>query len=215
MLELEYLSDGVKGCSFLYYISYLIPHLIWSGLIVFVLFWVGRERLLGALGRVEKLNVAGLEIGFQHAIEEAADQRAQKLSAADLGRVSRRLAQSSQLLEGARILWVDDSPENNRREQELFEEAGAKVDVRLTNDEASRALERTRYDVILSDVARPGEEKAGLKFAEALARKKFAPPVILYVGRLEKPLPAAVFGATQRPDELVHLVLDVLARVRS
>ena len=41
------------------------------------------------------------------------------------------------------------------------------------------------------------------------------PPLILYVGAAQRPCPAHAFGETERPDLLIHLVLDVLARLRS
>jgi CheY-like chemotaxis protein len=196
-------------------INSLAPHLIWGGLIVFVLLWIGRQRLIGLLERVEKLNLGGVEIGFQRKLEKVAEQKDQNLSLADLGHASRRLANSSHLTKDSKILWVDDQPENNELEAALLREAGASVEMRRSTDEAMQALKDTVYDVILSDVARPEGEKAGLLFAEDLSRQRDRPPIILYVGRAEKPVPSCVFGLTDRPDELVHLVLDVLARKRS
>lgn len=196
-------------------VNALGPHLIWGGLIFFVLLWVGRRRLLALLGRVEKLNLGGVEIGFQKALEEVAEQKDQKLSRSDIGHASRRLADSSRLTKGARILWVDDQPENNELEAALFREAGAAVDFRESTDAAMKAIKSRDYDLIISDVARPESPKAGLEFAEGLTNLAGTPPVILYVGYAEKPVPPFVFGLTDKSDELVHLSLDILARNRS
>ena len=44
----------------------------------------------------------------------------------------------------------------------------------------------------------------------------FHQPIIFYVGRLDASagVPAGAFGVTNRPDELLQLVLDALARAR-
>jgi hypothetical protein len=38
---------------------------------------------------------------------------------------------------------------------------------------------------------------------------------VFYVGHVEGPCPSSAFGVADRPTELVHLVLDSLARTRS
>lgn len=179
------------------------------------MFWIGRKRLSELLGRVQKFKLAGVEVEFRNSLEQAAESREQVLPPAELGHASRRLARSIELVKGARILWIDDEPENNRHKIALFEEAGARVDVQESSEGARGALRRARHDVVLSDVARGDDPKAGLTFADELTALGNAPPVILYVDEVRKPVPASAFGITRRPDELLHLVLDVLARSRS
>ena len=196
-------------------VNALGPHLLWVGFLLWVLIWIGKNRLVELLSRVQKFNLAGVEIEFRNTLEQAAESRQQTVPAVDLGHASRRLARSVELMRDARILWVDDEPENNRLEVSLFEEAGARVDIATTSEAALGALQRTRYDVILSDIARGDEGDAGLVLAGRLASDGRSPPLIFYVDNVQKPVPPAAFGITRRPDELLHLVLDVLARSRS
>lgn len=214
MLDIH-IGGADKGASFPWEtLNALGPHLLWIAFLLWALLWIGRSRLLELSSRVQKFNLAGVEIEFRNSLEQAAENREQVLPPADLGHASRRLARSTELVKGARILWIDDQPENNRHEIALFEEAGARVDVEESTEAARGSLRRVRYDVVISDIARGDDPTAGLTFAEELAEHGSAPPVILYVDEVRKPVPASAFGITRRPDELVHLVLDVLARNR-
>ncbi len=192
----------------------LLPHLFWIGLLLFILSKIGRDGLIEILGRMKKISVAGVEIEFKETLQKAAEARSQQLSAIDLGRASRRLVHERRLVNGARLLWVDDHPDNNRIEMSLLEEAGARVDLQTTSSAALAALGHTKYDLILSDINREGDAAEGIKFSESIAKLQKNPLLIFYTGEIKKPVPAFAFGITNRPDELVHLVLDALARRR-
>ena len=193
----------------------IVPHLLWAALLLFVLLRIGRDGLANLIGRVQKVGIAGIEIEFKETLESAAAARNQALSAIDLGRASRRLVRERALLDGARLLWIDDQPKNNRIEIKLLESAGARVDEEVTSAGAQAAINQITYDVILSDIARAGDKVAGLSFASNLAQIRNSPPIIFYVGTATKPVPLSAFGITDRPDELIHLILDALARTRS
>jgi CheY-like chemotaxis protein len=70
------------------------------------------------------------------------------------------------VLEGKRILWIDDSVTNNRKERELLEGLGLKVEQVQSNATAQQALsgDGGGYDLILSDIARPESPTAGMEF---------------------------------------------------
>jgi CheY-like chemotaxis protein len=145
--------------------------------------------------------------------------------------VARRLQRNSDLLRSAKILWVDDHPENNQSVLELLRGYGAVVDTAKSNSAALTLLDASRYDVVVSDVARdreePGGKLKGVELAETVYQR-WNQPVILYtthfdparapgmstedrlllVQRVDK----AVFGRTNRTVELVHLILDMLER---
>jgi CheY-like chemotaxis protein len=193
----------------------IVPHLLWTGLLLVILFWIGRDGLMALIGRVRKVGVAGVEIEFKEALESAAEAHARTLSAIDLGRASRRLARERALVEGARLLWIDNQPDNNKIEISILESAGARVDTQVTSAGAKSAIDHISYDAIVSDIDREGDNAAGLNFATSLTQIRNSPPVIFYVGAARKPVPSSAFGITDRPDELIHLVLDALARRRS
>ncbi|TSE14055.1 hypothetical protein C1D09_000775 [Mesorhizobium intechi] len=193
----------------------LVPHLIWAIVILVILLWIGRDGLRALTGRIHKVGAGGFEIEFQDRLENAAASHQLQIPLNALGKASRRLANQQALLEGARLMWVDDRPDNNRNEIKLFEDAGARVDTRITSAAAEAAILQVTYDLIISNVNREGSAKEGLRFATELAQYRNSPPLIFYVGRARKPVPISAFGITDLPDELVHLVLDALGRARS
>jgi AcrR family transcriptional regulator/CheY-like chemotaxis protein len=135
----------------------------------------------------------------------------------------RRARRMRSSLEGSRILWIDDRPDLTLPEGEVLEELGADV-VRAAD--TSRAVERLqegapggpnpRFDLIISDIARPGSSKAGTQELPLLRAVAPAVPVIFYVGRVDEgsERPEGSFGITHDPEELLHLVLDILERRR-
>jgi hypothetical protein len=191
----------------------VVPHLLWATLLLFVLLWIGREALEDFIGRVQKLGFGGVEIEFRKRLESAARARAQIIPEIDLGRASRRLTRERALVQGARLLWIDDLPDRNHAEINLLESVGAHVNAETTSAAAESAMNQVVYDLIVSDIDRERDKAAGIKFAEKLTSN--SPPIIFYVGAAQKPAPPSAFGLTDRPDELVHLILDALARTRS
>ena len=128
----------------------------------------------------------------------------------------RRAAQSKNVLEGARLLWIDDHPERNRAEIEVLRQFNAEVYTARTTAEAVALLQSRPFDVVVSDIAREGRVDEGTR---ALARlNQMAPgmPVVFYVARLEpgRGVPEGAAGITNSADELLHLVLDGLERGR-
>jgi CheY-like chemotaxis protein len=107
---------------------------------------------------------------------------------------------------------VDDHPENNQNERQMFRQLKVEVDSATSTEEALRMVRNGNYDLVLSDMNREGDATAGLTFLAQL-RKEKTTPVIFYVGVSEtKGVPAQAFGITNRPDELLHLTLDALER---
>ena len=196
-------------------VNALGPHLLWFFFAVGFFCWIGKSRLDALLNRVQKLSVAGVEVEFKQALKRAAKARGEDVPAVDLGRAARRLAQSTALLAGAKLLWIDDQPENNRFERALLEEAGAIVTQAISSDQAWQFLNRAAYDLILSDIRRGTANEAGTDFLRILVDEDRKTPLVFYVGEILGPVPQGAFGIADSPDELVHLVLDALARHRS
>ncbi|MFC4527761.1 hypothetical protein ISN76_06660 [Dyella halodurans] len=193
----------------------LLPHVFWALVLVGVLLWIGRDTLRELLGRVDKVSVAGVELELRDDLQAAAAARGKPIGNDAISRVARRLAASVGLTKGARLLWVDDEPTGIVNESRLFEQAGIHITRVATSAEAFAKLDLANYDLVLSDISRDGDDTAGLHFADTLAGRRNAPPLIFYVGSAQRPCPEHAFGITDRPDELIHLVLDALARSRS
>ena len=128
----------------------------------------------------------------------------------------RRARVTGQVLQGAQILWVDDRPSNNEWETATLCAFGAKVCQVAGTDEALSYLSNKQVDLILSDIAREGSNREGVKALPELRRAANEAPLVFYAGtiRPEMGVPVGAFGITNRPDELLHLVLDVLERAR-
>lgn len=59
------------------------------------------------------------------------------------------------------ILWVDDRPNGNRFERQSMEALGIRFVNVVSTDEALERLKNQSFDVIISDMKRPGDDRAG------------------------------------------------------
>jgi len=118
------------------------------------------------------------------------------------------------LLRGARILWVDDNPASTLYERTVLASLGVSTDVALSTQEALYMVDRLTYDLILSDMKRAGNPTAGVEMLNVLTGGSSAAPVVYYVGQFDRRqgTPLGAFAITNRPDELLHYVFDVLER---
>jgi eukaryotic-like serine/threonine-protein kinase len=128
----------------------------------------------------------------------------------------RRAELARSAVSGATILWVDDNPDANRAEIILLEALGARVSTARTTADALRQASSGGWDVVVSDIYRPGMPGEGLRMLDSLKVRDLEIPVIYYVFNAgpHQDRPLGSFGITTRPDELVHLILDVLERRR-
>lgn len=80
-------------------------------------------------------------------------------------------------------------------------------------------IAQTTYDAIISDMERGGVVDDGLRFVMELLKQgsDMYRWTIFYFRNFkrEKGITPYAFGMTNRPDEMLHLVLDVLERKRS
>jgi CheY-like chemotaxis protein len=129
--------------------------------------------------------------------------------------VLRRLERVHDVVNGARVLWIDDHPEWNSWEIACLEAAGAQIRT-VETTRAALALAGDGFDVIISDIDRGGNPTEGLTALPLLRKAAPIAPLVFYVGQLQSTcVPLGAFGITNRPDEMLHLVMDVLERSRS
>jgi CheY-like chemotaxis protein len=214
-----------------------IAALLWVGF-AFVVVLILRGVLRSNRGHLTKLGLgpSGVTIEFAEAkldevIRRSDEQTRQAVGAVAKRSVIDRLQRNSDLLHRARILWADDHPEYNLPIVELLRRYGASVDTPRSNDDALALLRANRYDVVISDVARDnegsGSELKGVELAEEVF-KGWGIRSLLFTGhfnpatlpgatdaqRLElaERLRRCVFAITNRMDEALHYVLDILER---
>ena len=81
-----------------------------------------------------------------------------------------------------RVLWVDDNPQNNAAEMATLRDLGFAIETASSTDLAIVALDRFPADVVISDMSRGTDDRAGLLLVAQLRGKKIDTPVIFYVG---------------------------------
>ncbi len=174
-----------------------------------VLLW---DPIKGLAKRATKIGIAGVIEVSAEPLREAPGRP--PVSERAVRTVEQRVARNHEQLARSRVLWVDDQPENNRVERTYLRDLGVTFATAASSDQAYALLAEVDPTVLITDIARPESPTAGLKMARALAGKRPNLSVIGYVGDLQAGTPDGFFGITNRPDELVHLLLDVAERQR-
>jgi len=80
----------------------------------------------------------------------------------------------------ARILWVDDYPQNNRNERRHFEQNNIAVYTVTSTAEALMLMSMFPYDVVISDLGRGDDALAGLKLLQQMRAQQITTPFYLY-----------------------------------
>jgi CheY-like chemotaxis protein len=199
-----------------------IPSFLWFALVA-LLIWLNYKRIRdNILPKLTGIKALGVEFSFVADSIDAAIQLGEKsqkwdveVPEKDKEAVLKRARRHLDVFNNAYILWVDDRPENNRNERRMFRQLHAQVVSATSTQQAMEFLEMDVYDLVISDIAREDQnDKNGIEFLRELRRSGDATPVIFYVGEYNENLgtPGEAFGITNRPDKLLHLVLDVLER---
>ncbi|MCF2857937.1 winged helix-turn-helix domain-containing protein [Pseudoalteromonas sp. SMS1] len=79
-----------------------------------------------------------------------------------------------------RILWVDDNPTNNKKEQSYFLQHKIGVYNTTSTQEALLLLSMYDYNVVISDMGRHGEPLAGLKLLQTMRARGDETPFYVY-----------------------------------
>jgi CheY-like chemotaxis protein len=218
-------SGGIEGALLnspvMVEVVKIIPSVFWLVLafvVISIFYKPIRNQLLPL---VSGLKVGGIECSFVREAIEASVALAKKqprwqvqVSDDEARIVMNRAARNLESLQNAKILWVDDFPENNFNEIKMLHQLRTDVETSKSTDDALERMAKQNYTLVLSDLKRNGDATAGLKMLERLKIAHPELPVIFYVGeyQAEKGVPPFAFGLTNRPDELLHLVLDVVER---
>lgn len=118
-------------------------------------------------------------------------------------------------LNNASILWVDDKPTNNTYEQHALAALGIQITNSVSTEDALQQLSQEKYDVIISDMGRPPDLRAGYTLLEQIKRRRISTPFIIYAGskrpeHIAEAQRRGAMGATNNPTELVEMVIDAI-----
>lgn len=194
-----------------------------------VVIWMLREPIQREfLPRLRGLKLAGVEIELaERAIERASTttiardivtKTHQKIhihvTKAEQERAIARASRCIDVLRNKRILWIDDELQNNWNERRMLGAFQIDVEQVTSNTLANTELVKHRYDLVITDIERPLGEPTGLDFVKDYGASGGVLPVIVYITNLkvDLPTPLGAFGITNRPDTLLHLVIDALER---
>jgi CheY-like chemotaxis protein len=114
------------------------------------------------------------------------------------------------------ILWVDDRPDNNTYERQVFESLGLTFDLALSTDEALERLSNSRYGAIISDMGRREGPREGYRLLDAVRAFDKTTPFFIYASSNapEHKREAAEHGAqgcTNMANQLVEMVTQALS----
>lgn len=200
----------------------IVPSILWIvlGIIIFSLFY--KQIRYDILPKLTGIKVMGVGFSFiQNSIDAAIEFGAKwhiDVSEKDKTEALERAKRNIDVFNNARILWIDDRPENNRHERRMFRQLRTHVDNATNSADALKLLDIDIYDLVISDIARKDErDDDGIKFLNTFRDQDSNTPVIFYVGNYvqKQGVPPMAFGITDRPDQLLHLVLDALERKKS
>jgi CheY-like chemotaxis protein len=167
------------------------------------------RRATGAL--VDAFEAKGSDPGTGPAgrtsVEDAGDQ------VREVAAFVRRLRRSP------RVLWVDDRPSNNRHERSALENSGITVDLSTSTDDAQQKLRLDSYDVVISDMARPENPRAGYVLLSSMQKRGDQTPFVIYSSsnapeHYDEAIRMGAVGSTARPEELVDMILRALREAR-
>lgn len=85
------------------------------------------------------------------------------------------------------VLWVDDQPQNNERERKDLDRRGIQVETAISTEQALEMLGGKGYELVISDMGRPPDRRAGYTLLDALRKAG-------------NPIPFVIFSADQRPE---------------
>jgi CheY-like chemotaxis protein len=134
------------------------------------------------------------------------------------GANARELSGRQSVLGGLRILIVEDEPDTRVLLKKALERFGAQVETRELAEEALDALDESAFDVVLSDIAMPGED--GYSLIEKIrARGNNVPAIAFTAYAREEDKQLALASGFQRhlakpiaPNDLAAAVAEVVGR---
>jgi len=191
-----------------------IPTLLWIifSLIVLRIFYKPIRKEL--IPRLSGFKAFGVEATFIK--DQLAQATKEEITEEVLDQVARRAQRLREIVTGAQLLIVNDVPDEMVHVRNILASLGVSVSIARTTKQAISMMKKTRFDVVISDMSRNGVNDEGLRFLDETLRLQLHRPTIFTVGRFDpsKGVPAYAFGITNRVDELLNLIFDVLERER-
>lgn len=210
-------------------IAQLVGVLVWPAALVFffVYFRSSLRSFISNLGELS-IRTPGIEatakrqveaaaaLGAAQAVHEPGDGAAK--ATVDPRDIAEALPspRAQRRLQGSRILWVDDRPDNNLLERKALEALGIEIDLSTSTTDAIEQIGRRSYDLIISDMGRPPDSRAGYTLLDSLREAGDSTPFIIYASSrapeyVKESRQHGAIGTTNSPQELISMVTKALA----
>lgn len=133
-----------------------------------------------------------------------------------LDQVARRAERLLPIINDAQVLLVNDVPRQMTHVVQILRDLKVEVQIATDTDSALDMLAAHSFHAVVSDMARGGVEDAGLKLLAKMRKAGLYQPIVFTVGRYqpERGTPAYAFGITNRVDELLNLLFDIVERAK-
>ena len=201
----------------------IIPSFLWViGAFIALFLWYdlhSRQTLAGYYAQQVQDTASDLryvERAFEDVLKVAHKNPHWHVEVADTDKTQmvQRLRRNRDVLRERRVLWLDDRPDTLANEIRLFQQLGVEVETVTAVGDALGHLRMGHFDLLISDIARPEGQSNGLATLQTLHDHHPTLPALFYVGNfnVQDGVPLGAFGITNRPDELLHLVLDIVER---
>ena len=215
-------------------ITHLLGVTLWPAIFVFILvrFRTGIANFISTLGEFS-FKAAGVEATAKVKAEAAASLAAATASrpeaAASPEKTLQEARNAAQIVvdaitpnvirraERSTVLWVDDRPDNNLHERSALEAIGISFVLSTSTEDALDQIRRQSFDLIISDMGRPPDPRAGYTLLDKLRATGNRTPFIIYAGsrspeHQDEAKRHGALGCTNRPNELFEMVLSALGR---
>lgn len=206
------------------WLEILVPP-VWSAILLVLLLVLAlllRRPLLYIFARlgVSRLSILGVDVEWitNQAEDAYASREMDAPGRGELRAFALLSVHLAPLLRNRGVLWVDDDPGNNASEAKLLRRLGVEVENELSTEAALARLAKNpgRFDLVISDWTRGGDQEAGPNLLRELPAAGIGLPVLLYVMEAtpQRRVLATELGArqvTSDPDELLKQALVELS----
>lgn len=152
--------------------------------------------------------------GVDEKLNKASEERNLVLPMAVKDALYERLALIKEKNIQFKALWIDDNPMANVYETKILEQIHVQVEQATSSRQAYELVKNNSFDFLLSDIGREKKSREGIEFQKKLIEEGIDIPLIFYIARHDrsKGVPPYAFGIADLPNELLHIVADILQR---
>lgn len=118
-------------------------------------------------------------------------------------------------LDKAKVLWVDDNPQNQEYERNALSALGVTFVVAKSTSEALPLLQSQQFDLVITDFKRRDDERGGYTLLKQVQGIKSPPPLIIYSGSTSPEFEAeakglGAYAETNQAQRLFSLAVEAI-----